>query len=135
MKYRLLLADDELHILRAAEYKLKREERYDILCAHDGQEAWELLCENSVDLVCTDLQMPRMTGIELITRMRQTPEFANIPVLMLTAKGYELPRRELESSLGVLEIMDKPFSPRELCARIQTALEESERRRNLAVAK
>ena len=61
--------------------------------------------------------------------VKLAPEFAAIPVLMLTAKGYELPRKELANSLGVLEIMDKPFSPRELCARVQSALEEAERRR------
>ncbi len=131
MTYRLLLADDELHILRAAEFKLKRF-GYDVFCASDGEEAWELLCEHAPDLLITDFQMPRLTGLELIKRMRAKPEFAAIPVLMLTAKGYELPHREMADTLGILEIIDKPFSPRDLCNRAQLALEGAVRRRESA---
>jgi len=133
MTYRLVLADDELHILRAAEFKLKRQ-GYDVVCANDGQEAWELVCQTSPDLLITDFQMPRLNGLDLIKRMREQPEYAEIPVLMLTAKAIELPQNELANSLGNVEIIDKPFSPRDLCNRAQQALEESERRRANTVA-
>ena len=129
MTYRLVLADDELHILRAAEFKLKRQ-GYDVVCANDGQEAWELVCQTTPDLLITDFQMPRMSGLDLIKRMREQPEYSAIPVLMLTAKANELPQNELANSLGNVEIIDKPFSPRDLCNRAQQALEEAERRRS-----
>lgn len=128
MTYRLVLADDELHILRAAEFKLKRQ-GYDVVCANDGQEAWELVCQQTPDLVITDFQMPRMSGLDLIKRLRDKPEYAAIPVLMLTAKANELPQNEMANSLGNIEIIDKPFSPRDLCNRAQLALDEAERRR------
>lgn len=133
MSKRLLLADDELHILRAAEFKLKRQ-GFDVVCANDGEEAWELLCQQPPDLVITDFQMPRLNGLDLIRRMRDNPEYATIPVLMLTAKGYELPHREMSDTLGIIEIIDKPFSPRDLCDRAQMALEEARRRRDFAAA-
>jgi two-component system alkaline phosphatase synthesis response regulator PhoP len=133
MGYRVLLADDEIHILRAAEFKLKRE-GYDVLCANDGEAAWELLCDHPVDMLITDYQMPRLCGLDLIKRMRETDEFRLIPVIMLTAKGFELPHREMANSLGIIEIIDKPFSPRELCNRVHMALEEAKRRREFAAA-
>jgi DNA-binding response OmpR family regulator len=128
MTYRLVLADDELHILRAAEFKLKRQ-GYDVVCANDGQEAWDLVCQQTPDLLITDFQMPRLSGLDLIKRMREKPEYAAIPVLMLTAKANELPQHEVAESLGNVQIIDKPFSPRDLCDRAQAALEEAERRR------
>jgi len=62
---RILLVDDELHILRAAEFKLKRF-GFDVVCAFDGEEAWDAICDCRPDLVVTDLQMPRLSGVGLI---------------------------------------------------------------------
>jgi DNA-binding response OmpR family regulator len=119
---RVLLVDDELHILRAAEFKLKRQ-GYEVMCASDGEEAWERMCEVRPDVVVTDCQMPRLNGIELLERMRSHADFADVPVLMVTAKGYELSRE----NLGVFDIVPKPFSPRELCRRVQEALNQATR--------
>jgi two-component system alkaline phosphatase synthesis response regulator PhoP len=126
MAPKVLLVDDELHILRAAEFKLKRE-GYDVICASDGEEAWERMRAARPDIVVTDYQMPRLNGLELVERLRQHTEFADLPVLMVTAKGYELSRNELG-----LDIVSKPFSPRELCRRVGAALEEAARRREPA---
>ena len=93
MSFRILLADDELHIRRAAEFKLKRE--YEVLCAEDGQEAWEMILEDRPDVLVTDLQMPRMTGIELIEHIRANEATADLPVILLTAKGFELAHDEV----------------------------------------
>lgn len=121
MNYRILLADDELHILRAAEFKLRRH-GFHVLTANDGEEAWQVLQNEPVDLMITDFQMPRLNGLELIARMRDAPALKKLPVFMLTAKGFELPHDELSQALGIREIIDKPFSPRELCERVQAAL-------------
>ena len=61
---RILLCDDELHILRAAEFKFKRA-GYDVVCANDGQEGWERIEERRPDIVVTDCQMPRLSGLGL----------------------------------------------------------------------
>ncbi|MCA9119012.1 MAG: response regulator [Planctomycetaceae bacterium] len=129
MSFRILLADDELHIRRAAEFKLKRE--YEVLCAEDGQEAWEMILEDRPDVLVTDLQMPRMTGIELIEHIRANEATADLPVILLTAKGFELAHDEVFETLNVFRLVSKPFSPRELCKLVQMSLEDYQSRQEV----
>lgn len=123
MTARIVLADDELHIRRAAEFKLNRE--FDVLCAEDGEQAWELISQSCPDLLITDLQMPRMNGIELIEKVRSQPATADLPVILLTAKGFELEKDEAFTSLRLFRLVSKPFSPRELCKLAQLALDSA----------
>jgi len=125
-----LLVDDELHILRAAEFKLKRM-GYEVHCAFDGEAAWAELQQIRPDILITDQQMPRLCGTDLVARLRETPEFAELPVILLTAKGFELAPRDTLETLGILEVIPKPFSPRELCNRVEMALRPSEDRDEL----
>ena len=113
MSNRILLCDDELHILRAAEIKLSRA-GYDVECAHDGQQAWEAIERQCPDLLITDCQMPRLDGLGLVRRIRECEQTRDLPVLMLTAKGFELAHRDIGEALGIKAILAKPFSPREL---------------------
>jgi DNA-binding response OmpR family regulator len=121
MSKRILLCDDELHILRAAEFKFKRA-GYEVVCANDGQEGWEKIQECRPDIVVTDCQMPRLSGLGLAERIRQTPATTDLPVIMLSAKGFELPSAELRTQYGIRHLMPKPFSPRELFARVEAVL-------------
>lgn len=123
MSKRVLLCDDELHILRAAEFKLKRA-GLDVVCAADGEEGWEQILRCCPDALITDYQMPRLDGRGLVERVRSTPATAHLPIIMLTAKGFELRRAELEKQWDVATVLAKPFSPRELLARVQALLEE-----------
>lgn len=113
MSKRILLCDDEIHILRAAEFKLKRA-GFEVDTAGDGEEAWQKILEHKPDILVTDCQMPRLDGLGLIRRLREHPETREIPALMLTAKGFELSAEELAEQLNVLRVLAKPFSPREL---------------------
>jgi len=113
MSNRILLCDDEIHILRAAEIKLKRA-GYDIECASDGQYAWEAIERQCPDLLITDYQMPRLDGFGLVKRIREHEATRHLPVLMLTAKGFELAHGDVAEAWGVKAILPKPFSPREL---------------------
>ena len=121
MTKRILLCDDELHILRAAEFKFKRA-GYDVVCANDGQEGWEIIEQGRPDIVVTDCQMPRLSGLGLAERIKNTPATASLPVIMLSAKGFELSPEELRSQFGIRCLMAKPFSPRELFARVEAVL-------------
>lgn len=121
MPKRILLCDDEPHILRAAEFKFKRA-GYDVVCANDGQEGWEQIELCRPDIVVTDCQMPRLSGLGLAERIRQTPATADLPVIMLSAKGFELPIDDLQKQYGIRSLMAKPFSPRELFARVEAVL-------------
>jgi DNA-binding response OmpR family regulator len=113
MGKKILLVDDETHILRAAEIKLSRS-GYDVTCAQDGEQAWDLIQQTRPDILVTDLQMPRVDGFELSRRVRANPDTRDMPILVLTAKGFEMAHRDLAEAYGVVAILSKPFSPREL---------------------
>lgn len=121
MTKRILLCDDESHILRAAEFKFKRA-GYEVFLASDGQEGWEKVQQVRPDIVVTDCQMPRLSGLGLAERIKSTPATAHLPVIMLSAKGFELSQAELRSQYGICCLMSKPFSPRELFARVEAVL-------------
>jgi len=123
MTKRILLCDDEIHILRAAEFKLKKA-GYDVQIASDGQEGWEAIQRQKPDMLITDCQMPRMDGLGLVERVRQNPETADLPIFMLTAKGFELSHDNLAHKWNVMAVIAKPFSPRELLQRVDSVLGE-----------
>jgi DNA-binding response OmpR family regulator len=114
------MCDDEVHILRAAEFKLKRA-GYDVLTCFDGQEAWEAIQAELPDLLITDYQMPRLDGLELIARCRENLATAALPIILLTAKGLELDPPALIEQFRLETVFAKPFSPRELQACVERA--------------
>jgi two-component system alkaline phosphatase synthesis response regulator PhoP len=122
MSQRVLLCDDELHILRAAEFKLKRS-GYDVVCACDGEDGWEKIQEQCPDILVTDCQMPRLDGLGLAKRIRENAATSHLPVVMLTAKGFELSRNSLQEEYGIVTVLAKPFSPRELAKCVAQVLE------------
>jgi two-component system, OmpR family, alkaline phosphatase synthesis response regulator PhoP len=121
MPKRILFCDDEPHIVRAAEFKFRRA-GYDVQTAADGEEGWEKVCAYAPDIVVTDCQMPRLSGLALAERIKNSPQTAGLPVIMLSAKGYELSPAELYARYGICCLLAKPFSPRELFARVEAAL-------------
>jgi DNA-binding response OmpR family regulator len=122
MTQRILLCDDDIHILRATEFKFQRA-GYAVDIAGDGLEGWESIQKARPDLVIADCHMPRLDGIGLIQRIRENPATADIPVLMLTAKAFELSYGEAARKWGVLAVIPKPFSPRELLQRVNAILQ------------
>jgi two-component system, OmpR family, alkaline phosphatase synthesis response regulator PhoP len=120
---RILLCDDEIHILRAAEFKL-RKAGYEVEIASNGQEGWEAIQQQLPDVLITDCQMPEMDGFELVQKVRGNPATSGLPIFMLTAKGFELPHDELAAKWNVSGVIAKPFSPRELLQRVQSILGE-----------
>src|SRR4051812_29870544 len=91
MPQRILIIDDEAHILQVLQLKL-RNAGYEVVTAVDGEEGLEYATrrEQRPDLIITDFQMPYMTGLELCKALAGDPAVASIPVLMLTARGYAL---------------------------------------------
>jgi two-component system alkaline phosphatase synthesis response regulator PhoP len=116
----ILVADDESHILNVVSIKL-RNAGFRVLTARDGQEALEVARQEKPDLLITDLHMPRLTGLELCRKLREEAELAPIPAIMLTARGYCLEPGDTEES-GVLCMLSKPFSPRQLLATVNDVL-------------
>jgi len=117
----ILVADDESHILHVVSLKL-RNARYRVVTAHDGQEALEAAQQERPDLIITDYHMPQLSGLELCRRLKQDASMPAIPVIMLTARGYHLEPQDTEQS-GILRMLSKPFSPRQLLATVNEVLE------------
>ena len=116
----ILVADDESHILHVVSLKL-RKAGFRVLTAGDGAEALETAVQERPDLLITDYHMPRLSGLELCRRLRREPATAGIPVIMLTARGYQLEPQDTEQS-GILRMLSKPFSPRHLLAAVNEVL-------------
>jgi two-component system, OmpR family, alkaline phosphatase synthesis response regulator PhoP len=111
----VLLADDEAHITCVVAERL-RTAGFNVTTARDGEEALEMALRLRPALLITDLQMPRMSGLELARRLAATPIGANTPVLMLTARGYVLGEADLATT-NIRAVIGKPFSAREVVRR------------------
>ena len=124
MAQKILLCDDEIHIVNASKFKFQRA-GYEVFTACDGEDAWCVIEQHMPDLVITDYQMPRLDGIGLVTKIREHEHTNHIPVLMLTAKGLELSSVEMCRKYGISKIVHKPFSPRDLLRRAEELLDQN----------
>jgi len=120
---KILVADDESHILHVVSLKL-RNAGFDVITARDGQEAFDLAVQEKPDLLITDYHMPQLSGLELCQRLKQDPKTASLPAIMLTARGYHLEPHDTEES-GILRMLSKPFSPRHLLTTVNEVLEQA----------
>ncbi len=120
MTHKVLIADDEPNILISLEFLMKRE-GHQVLLARDGDEALALIRSERPALVLLDVMMPRKTGIEVCQAVRADDELAGVKILMLTAKGRDT---DVAQGLGVGAdgYMTKPFSTKELAARVREML-------------
>ena len=117
---RLLLVEDDAALAELLIWHFKREE-FEVEHTPDGEEALLLARETPPDLVLLDWMLESLSGIEVCRRLRRMPDTANVPIIMLTARGEEEDRvRGLET--GADDYVTKPFSPRELVARVQAVL-------------
>lgn len=116
----ILVADDETHLTYILSFKLQQD-GFEVLTARNGAEALALAIARHPDLIITDLVMPLLNGLELCVRLREHPRTSAIPVLMLTARSHRLSVSELVKT-NIQEIITKPFSSRELLAKIHDLL-------------
>jgi len=111
---KILVVDDEPLITESLEYSLKQE-GFQVVVAHDGFQALEVAGEEAPDLIVLDIMLPGMDGLETCRRLRQE---STVPIIMLTARGQEIDR-VLGLEMGADDYLAKPFSFRELLARIR----------------
>ncbi len=110
----VLVVDDELHLTTMVASRLRRAGAA-VLTADNGQEALDLACRQTPDLVITDYQMPLMNGFELCLALRAEAATAQVPIIMLTARGHKLSPQDMART-SIRYLMAKPFSMRELLA-------------------
>src|SRR6201996_2353717 len=119
-RVRMLLVEDDAALAELVTYHFKRED-FEVTQTPDGEEALLLAKEATPDIVLLDWMVEGLSGIEVCRRLRRMPETANVPITMLTARGEEEDRvRGLET--GADDYVTKPFSPRELIARVAAVL-------------
>ena len=112
----MLVADDEPHIGRIIKMKLEQGP-FRVTLVYDGQEALDVLQRNDdVELVLLDVMMPRLTGLDVLAKMRADERLKDVPCIILTAAGQEAQQRRA-LSLGASDFLTKPFSPKKLFAR------------------
>lgn len=118
----VLVAEDNASLARVISFTL-RKAGFDVCQTNDGAVAWDQAQQTTFDLIVTDQQMPEMNGLELCTRVREQPQHAAVPIVLLTAKGMEIDSERVKESYGVTEMLLKPFSPTRLA---QIALEATQ---------
>ncbi len=123
MQAHILIVEDEPAIRDMIAYAL-RTQSYQPVCAQDGKEALQAVAERIPDLILLDWMLPGTTGIELVRRFRKEANTRDVPIIMLTAKGEESDRIAGFDS-GADDYVVKPFSARELLARIKAVLRRS----------
>ncbi|MBU0547935.1 MAG: response regulator transcription factor [Candidatus Omnitrophica bacterium] len=120
MKETILIVEDEKDIVKMLDYNLKKD-GYKTLIAHDGEDAIDLAITKQPDLILLDLMLPGMDGLEACKTLKGNSKTALLPIIMLTAKSQETDKI-VGLELGADDYVTKPFSPRELMARIKAVL-------------
>jgi len=117
---KVLVVDDEIHIVTVVAIKL-RNNGFEVITADNGKDAFDIACAEMPDIIVTDFQMPIMTGIEMVKKLRSNEETKDIPVIMLTARGFAIEEKQ-RLDLQISEFLSKPFSPKELLRSIEDTL-------------
>ena len=115
--YKILMADDDVNVHKSLNAYFKRE-GYQIISAYDGEEAMKLAKNTRPDMILLDIMMPKKDGLVVCREIRRE---SNVPIIMLTAKAEEFDK-VLCLELGADDYITKPFSPREVLARVKTVL-------------
>lgn len=123
MSKTILIADDEKNILISLEFLMKRE-GYEVIVAHNGQEAIDAISREPPDLVLLDVMMPKKTGFDVCQEVRANPDLKDMQIVMLTAKGRDTDIAK-GLAMGANDYVIKPFSTRDLAQKVHDMLEDS----------
>ena len=126
---KVLIVEDEANIRQLVKYNLEKES-FQVLEAEDGLLGLRLAKAEKPDLVLLDLMLPQMDGLEVCRSLKGNPATAALPIIMLTAKSEEIDK-VIGLELGADDYMTKPFSPRELVARVKAVLRRSQKEASL----
>ncbi|MEW6409904.1 MAG: response regulator [Nitrospirota bacterium] len=120
MPQKILIVDDEEDLLTLLEYNLSRE-GFSVEKAKDGYRCMEIVRERPPDLLILDLMLPELSGLEVCRLIRKEPRISHTPIIMLTARSQEMDR-VIGLEIGADDYITKPFSIRELIARVRAVL-------------
>lgn len=124
MSRKVLIAEDEPNILISLEFLLRQSSGYEVRVARDGEEALRLVESFGPDLLVLDVMLPLRSGFEVCEKIRRNPDWRRIKIVMLTAKGGAA-EAERGLAAGADAYVTKPFSTKELLARVRELLDET----------
>lgn len=116
----VLIVDDAPNIVLSLEFLMKKE-GYDVHSVSNGEEAMAVIAEKIPDLILLDVMMPRKDGYEVCQELRASPDWRDIKIIMLTAKGRDV-EREKGLALGADDYVTKPFATQELVEKVNNLL-------------
>jgi len=122
MTHSVLVVEDETNILDSLSFLMKRA-GFEVLVARDGESAMRMMRSRAPDIVLLDVMLPRRDGYEVCREIRARPEWRDVRILMLSAKGRDLDRRK-GLDLGADDYITKPFSTREIVRRVRELVED-----------
>ena len=122
MTHKILIVDDEAHILQVLSLKL-RNCGYDIATAIDGEDALYQVTSDPPDLIISDVQMPYLNGLEFAKALSSDSSTSHIPVVILTARGHTLEASDTDIP-NIRKVLSKPFSPRCIAELVATLLKD-----------
>lgn len=126
MPHKIMIVDDEADLTKLVSHHLKKE-GFEPISASNGTEALRKIGGTSVALVILDVMMPGEDGLQVCRQLRSRPETASLPIILLTAKDDESDK-VIGLELGADDYITKPFSPKELVARVKALLRRTERK-------
>ncbi len=126
MTRNVLIVDDEPNIVLSLKFLISQQ-GYEVRTAGSGEEALQALSQQVPDLILLDVMMPKPDGYEVCQKIRATPEWKDIPVIMLTAKGRDVERQK-GFAMGADDYITKPFATHELVSRVRAMFKEKEKK-------
>lgn len=130
LRRRILIVDDEADISDLLKFNLEQE-GYDISSLHKGEDVLHTLRSNHFDLILLDLMLPGVSGLDICREMKKDRDLENLPIIMITAKSSETDKI-VGLEVGADDYITKPFSPREVVARVKAVLRRSEDHREFS---
>ena len=127
---KLLIVDDEKLLVKGLKFNFEQD-GYEVVTAMDGEEAVKLAKDKSIDLIVLDLMLPKMDGLEVCQKVRES---SNVPIIMLTAKSDDIDKI-MGLDYGADDYMTKPFNILELKARVKAILRRKTRENNYVLSK
>jgi len=118
-KKKVLIVDDEPNVRRLSRTILSK--KFDVVEAEDGKQAIEIANAEKPDVILMDMMMPNVDGLTACYAIKKDPMTKSIPVVMVTAIGFEL-NIKLSQQMGATGYVTKPFAPKDLLDKIQQVL-------------
>lgn len=123
MAKKILVVDDEIHIVQIVKFNLEKRGGYEVITAKNGEEGFEMAKSEKPDLILSDVMMPKMSGFQFCEAVKKEESIKATPFIILTAKGQENDIKTGES-LGADDYITKPFSPKALLEKVAEILGE-----------